>query len=144
MRLTALTDSPAAFLAAYEDECRYSEEEWRAEFGRGEWIIGEIGGHPVSLVGVTREPGAPDSERYLEYMWVEPGYRRSHVAIKMLAAIFSDLKESGVRTVFLWVLDGNRAAVQLYQQLDFVSTAERQRLTIRPESFEERFRLDLT
>jgi ribosomal protein S18 acetylase RimI-like enzyme len=143
-RLRALKDSPQAFLATYAKEVRYGEDRWLAEFERGDWIVGEAGGEPVCLVGVTREPGAPDSERYLEYVWVASTYRRSGVALAMLKEIIENLKVSGVRTVFLWVLGGNEPALRLYEQLHFVSTSEKGSLEdFRPGCWEERFRRDL-
>lgn len=144
VRLAALQDSPRAFLRTYEEENAYSEDRWQAEFTRGEWSIGFIGDKPVGLLGATREPGAPADQRYLEYLWVSSEYRRSGIARAMLAMAIGRLRAAGVRTVFLWVLDGNDAAIHFYRSVGFVSTNQRQPLPEHPAGSEERMRLNLT
>jgi ribosomal protein S18 acetylase RimI-like enzyme len=143
VRLSALHDSPRAFLSTYERENAYDQAQWRAEFTRGDWSIGLVEGNPVSLLGATWEPETPGHQRYLEYLWVAPGHRRSGIARTMLWIAIDRLREAGVRTVFLWVLDGNDAAVHLYRSIGFVSTNHRQPLPTHPAGNEERMRLDL-
>ncbi len=143
IRLTALRESPHAFLATYEKERLYGQDEWLAEFDRGSWHVGLVESEPVSLLGVTREPDTPSDECFLEYIWVSPKYRRSRIAFEMLGSVIDGLRSSGVRTVFLWVLDGNDAAVHLYQQVGFVRTNHSQPLAARPGRSEERMRLIL-
>ena len=143
VRLTALRESPDAFLSTYEREKYYGEDEWRAEFKRGDWNVGRLRGQLVSLLGVTREPETPMHECYLEYIWVADRFRRSGVASRMLATVIDRLRGSGVRTVFLWILDGNDPAKRLYEQTGFVSTRRRQPLAARPGCSEELLRLDL-
>lgn len=143
IRLTALRDSPSAFLATYDREKEYGEERWRAEFIRGDWHIGLVDGEPVSLLGTTREPDTPAHQCYLEYLWISPGYRRSRIASWMLGTVLTRLRATGLRTAFLWVLDGNEAATQLYKRLGFVSSDLRQPLPGREDRSEERMQLDL-
>jgi ribosomal protein S18 acetylase RimI-like enzyme len=143
-RLNALKDSPNAFLATYDKEDGYDQEQWKGEFDRGKWIIGEIAGKPVCLMGITREPNTPLTECYLEYVWVAPDHRRSGFASYMLEYVLGDLKASGIRTVFLWVLDDNDAALLLYKERDFVSTNGLQPLEADPARSERQFRRDLT
>jgi len=143
IRLSALRESPDAFLSTYEQEQDYSERQWRAEFARGDWNVGLIEGRPVSLLGVTRESSTPEQECYLEYLWVSPECRRSGVARTMLTAIIERLRTSGMTTVFLWVLDGNEVAVHLYKRVGFTRMNHRQPLPADPGRSEERMRLDL-
>ena len=144
-RLLALRDSPAAFLATYERERLYPEAKWRAEFDRGAWNVGLDEKKPVSLLGVTREPGSPTDECYLEYLWVAPEWRGAGLALRMLELVLAQLMTDGVRTAFLWVLDGNRPARRLYERVGFVSTNDRQPIpdAERPGLVEERMLLDL-
>jgi GNAT superfamily N-acetyltransferase len=144
VRLAALKESPDTFLSTYEREKDFGEHEWRAEFERGDWNVGSFGGHFVSLLGVTRVPSTPAYQRNLEYLWVAAEFRRSGVASRMLAMAIDGLRESGVQTAFLWVLDGNHAAIRLYERVGFVSTHRRQPLEARPGRTEELLRLDLT
>jgi ribosomal protein S18 acetylase RimI-like enzyme len=141
-RLTALKDSPDAFLATHAREMTYGRERWVAEFDRGDWFIGELGEKPVCMVGVTHEPSTPPDECYLEYVWVAPGHRRSRGAYTMLTELLEGLKKSGIRTVFLWVLEGNEAALWLYKRLNFQSANTRQPLPDDPR-YEEKLRLEL-
>ena len=143
IRLSALHESPHAFLTTYGREQAYNEDQWRAEFTRGEWNIGIIGSRAVSLLGTTHESDTPVHECYLEYLWVSPECRGSGVAFDMLTIILDRLQTSGVRTVFLWVLDGNDTAIRLYKRVGFVSTNHRQPLSADPERSEERMQLDL-
>jgi ribosomal protein S18 acetylase RimI-like enzyme len=143
IRLSALRESPHAFLSTYEREKSFSERRWLAEFGRGHWAIGILHGTPISLLGATREPGTPADKCYLEYLWVTPECRRSGVASSMLAAVLDHVQALGVRTVFLWVLDGNDAAVCLYKRAGFVSNNYRQPLEAHPGRSEELMWLDL-
>jgi ribosomal protein S18 acetylase RimI-like enzyme len=140
-RLTALRESPRAFLATHEEEGGAGQDRWLSEFDRGEWIVGQIGGETACQMGVTREFGRP-AVRHLEYVWVAPAYRRSRVAFHMLSNVLGDLKQSNVQTVFLWVLDGNDAAKWLYKRLDFTDADERQEYPD-PSRVWVRLRLDL-
>jgi len=143
IRLTALSESPHAFLSSYERESVYGEDQWRAEFTRGDWNVGFMEGRPASLLGVTREPDTPAGARYLEYLWVAPDCRRHHFALDMIVDVLDGLRARGMRTAFLWVLDGNEVAMSVYRRAGFMSTNHRQPLVARPGRTEERLYLNL-
>jgi ribosomal protein S18 acetylase RimI-like enzyme len=100
-------------------------------------------GKQVSLLGATREPGRPVHERFLEYLWVSPGWRRSGVGFQFFSLVLGRLQVAGVRTVFLWVMDGNDAAEQLYRKAGFEPVGQPVPLTARQGRSEQLFRLDL-
>lgn len=127
IRLTALNESPRAFLSTYAKEQAFGEQDWRAEFSRGEWNIEVRGGEAVALVGVTRERGTPPGECYLEYIWVSPGFRRRGVATDLVKNVLQRLLVLGFGTIWLWILDGNEPARCLYEKCGFSSTGTRQR-----------------
>jgi len=143
IRLAALSDSPEAFLHTYDEEAAFGEMAWLAEFDRGDWNIGMEGDEPVGLLGCTRDRDVPAHQRYLEYLWVYPEWRNKGLALFMITAVLKTLRTSGVKTTFLWVLDGNHAAVRLYKRVGFVSSNHRQALEKRPGRSEERMHLDL-
>ncbi len=143
VRLTALSESPGTFLSSYERELSYGEGEWRAEFSRGEWTIAVDHGQAVGLLGATHEVDTPSRERYLEYMWVSPEFRRTGVASTLIRTVLSQLLSSGIITVWLWILDSNEAAQQLYERSGFVSTNEKQPLPNDSSRSEERMRISL-
>ncbi len=143
LRLFALAESPDSFLATHDTENSYSEREWRDEFIRGAWHVGTLNGDVVGLVGVTREDGMPHEDCYLEYIWIAADLRGSGFAAQMVTEVLDALRESGVRTAYLWVMDGNETAVKFYTRLGFRSTDESHPLDTRPGRSEERFRRDL-
>jgi ribosomal protein S18 acetylase RimI-like enzyme len=142
-RLAALRDSPHAFLASYQTEKDFDELRWRAEFGRGDWTISILQDEPAAIVGCTWENGISDSGRYLEYLWVAPRWRNKGVAHHMLTVVLDRLRKAGVRTAYLWVLDGNDAAVRLYKSVGFTSSDQRQPLAARPGRTEELMQINL-
>jgi ribosomal protein S18 acetylase RimI-like enzyme len=143
VRLRALRDSPHAFLSTYQQEGDYAEPRWRCEFQRGRWTVGAVAGRAVGLLGVTRGYDVAADDRYLEYLWIAPGHRRSGLGLTLLTTVVGQLRTVGIRTVYLWVLDGNELALRLYRRVGFVSTGVRQPLAGRPGVSEERFALDL-
>jgi ribosomal protein S18 acetylase RimI-like enzyme len=143
IRLAALRDSPHAFLSSYQVESAFDELRWRAEFDRGQWTVSIEDDQPAGIVGCTREPETPTDECYLEYIWVAPRLRNKGVAHNMLTVVLGRLRESGVRTAYLWVLDGNDAAVQLYKRVGFISSDRRQPLAERPGRTEELMQFNL-
>lgn len=147
IRLAALQESPSAFLAEYGKEEAFDDRRWRDEFERGNWFVGimekEPDDDPISVLGITRELTTPPYECYLEYLWVAPGDRCRGVAFEMVNQVLQRLRRSGVRTVFLWILDGNDRAIRLYKRLGFVSCDVRQPLPDRPQVYEELMRFNL-
>lgn len=141
IRLRALSDSPDSFLSTLERETSFREEQWRAEFDRGEWNIGLRNKEAVSLLGATREEDTPPEQCYLEYMWVAPTFRRSGFALHTIRVVLGRLSAAGVRTVLLWVLNGNKAAEELYRHAGFESANVRQPLPGDTERTEELMRL---
>ena len=85
----------------------------------------------------------PSQECYLEYMWVAPGLRRSGVASMLLRTVLDRLRDSGVHTVRLYVLDGNKDAMHLYERFGFERMNERQLLRDHQAGSEELMRLRL-
>jgi ribosomal protein S18 acetylase RimI-like enzyme len=141
MRLAALRESPHSFLSTYEKEKAFDEPKWRAEFDRGDWNVSVQDSESAGIVGCTREAETPIHECYLEYIWVVPHWRNKGVAHHMLTDVLARLRRSGVRTAYLWVLDGNDAAVQLYKGVGFISSNHRQ--PARPGRTEELMQFSL-
>ena len=101
------------------------------------------GDEPAGIVGCTREADMPTDECYLEYLWVAPEWRNKGVAHTMVTDVLDYLRKSGMRRAYLWVLDGNDAAVRLYKRVGFVSSNNRQPLEERPGRTEERMQFNL-
>lgn len=149
IRLTALNADPTTFLASHQAEEAFAEQRWRQEFSRGEWNVMVAKKRLrrcryVGLVGVTRLPDSPSQECYLEYLWVPQRFRRRGVASMLLRTVLDRLRESGVHTVWLYILDGNTPAMRLYRRFGFKSTDERLPLPDNPKRTEELMRLRLS
>ena len=143
IRLLALEDYPAAFLSSHEREAAYDEQRWRQEFSRGVWNILLAGGKEIGLLGVTRELAMSSQECYLESLWIAPDFRRNRAASMMLRTVLNRLRDSGVHTVWLYILNGNEGARRLYEKFGFQSTNEWQLLPDHPAGSEHRMKLRL-
>jgi ribosomal protein S18 acetylase RimI-like enzyme len=144
VRLAALKADPTVFLSSHKIELAYLEPKWREEFSRGEWYAMCASGQDVGLVGATRGPDLLLHECELEYLWVAPDSRRAGGATLLLRTVLDRLRDSGVRTVWLWILNGNGPALRLYEQFGFRSTNQRQPLSKQPGRYEERMWLRLS
>ena len=61
-------------------------------------------------------------------MWVDPRVRGTGLGRQLVAAIVDWARRRGARALQLWVTEGNKAAVALYEQSGFQRTGERQPL----------------
>jgi ribosomal protein S18 acetylase RimI-like enzyme len=143
IRLTALREDPSAFLFSHEKELAYGEQEWRQEFSRGQWYIMVSDYKEIGLLGVTREEAASEQKYYLEYLWVAPDFRQAGRASSLLRTALARLRASGVRTVWLYILDGNEPAMRLYRTFGFQSANKRLLLPDHPAGGEELLTLSL-
>lgn len=85
VRLAALQDSPAAFVASLEAEQSESEEFWRERMRRSLRLVAMVDSQPVGVVSV----GAADEEENageLFGLWVHPDHRGSGVATELVRA----------------------------------------------------------
>lgn len=144
MRLAALKDSPRSFLSCYEDELRFGEEQWRAEFRRGSWILACLAGEPVGMVGVTAFTDIPAQDRYIECLWIEPCLRGTGLALAFVGKVIDELADARVGSVWLWILDGNHAASNLYKKLGFTVQGNPVDLEKYPGRWETRMMLSLS
>jgi RimJ/RimL family protein N-acetyltransferase len=149
LRLRALKDSPGCFLSTFDDELEFQKQrQWAREFDRGSWYAAVRGSDDIGLIGFTREPDMSLSEYYIEFMWVarESGntnIRKHGVGEYMLLSRLDELRRTGLKRVYLWVLTGNDTAVRLYERVGFTLTGERQRVEGRRDCYERRMELSL-
>jgi RimJ/RimL family protein N-acetyltransferase len=141
IRLMALESDRESFLATHEKESAYNEFRWREEFLRGKWIIVADQDDDIALLGVTKEKDTPQCECYLEFMWVTKERRRQHIATDILHEVLNALRQSGIITVWLWVLEGNARAADLYKRIGFSFTGKSQPLPNNPSRNEEQMKL---
>jgi ribosomal protein S18 acetylase RimI-like enzyme len=145
VRLDALRESPASFLSTFAEERQYGQQHWQAELLRGAWLVGtgDDAAQAQALLGATRGADIPVDDRYLSYLWVAPPARGRGVGTTLVTRMLMHLRERDVPRVWLWVLDGNDAAHQLYRKVGFESTGLRKPLHHDPSRIEERLLLEL-
>lgn len=138
LRLSALEDSPDAFLSKDDAGRAGDEAHWRGRCAKAVWVVARIGQQAVGLACSVQDPGTP-AARYVESVWVDPAHRRKGVLRGMLRRLIA--LEPDVRSWFIWVLDSNDAARVVYERLGFETTGKRQALTVTPGLTEELMRL---
>jgi GNAT superfamily N-acetyltransferase len=123
LRLAALSDAPEAFWATWEDERRYTREEWKG-FARGVvWFVA-VHEDPLGLVGCLRREESPDEPEVIG-MWVRPDQRGTGTADLLIGAVHGWAVSAEVRSLGLWVVEGNDRARRFYERHLYRSTGER-------------------
>jgi GNAT superfamily N-acetyltransferase len=129
-RLSALTESPAAFASTLDREADLNADSWQQRVASGTWFVAREAGEPVGLVaGVAdRETGGP----HLVAMWVDPRVRGRGVGMALVEAVKDWAEAAAAEQLILWVADGNDRARRLYERCGFLDTGRRQPLPSDP------------
>ena len=120
VRLQSLLDSPHAFSVTYAAALKYSEADWRARAsGRSQYqyILAMQRTRAIGIVG-----GKADAS--LEFnviaMWVNPEFRGSDIANKLISAIKEFASSQGHNRVVLSVTSHNLRAINFYSRHGFI------------------------
>ncbi|MGA5298876.1 GNAT family N-acetyltransferase [Nucisporomicrobium flavum] len=132
-RLAALRDSPEWFLPSEPHESSWSDERWRSSCTTGVWAVAEAGGVIVGLARLTDAPDGP----HVGSVWSHPRHRRRKIASTLVQLLVDEVPGSDV---FVWVIQPNPAAQELYESLGFKRTDETQQID--GVGTEVRFRLE--
>ena len=109
MRLTALQESPEAFVASLDDEAAESEDFWRERMVRSTRLVAQVDGVPVGVASVG-EYADEENAAQLFGLWVEPAKRGSGVASALVKAGARTAADSGYRHLLYWVGTNNGRA----------------------------------
>lgn len=140
VRLRALRDAPHAFGSTIARESGFKESHWRMRVrSTPTWVALDDAGAPQGMVSLVLEPGSPADDRHVVALWVAPDRRRRGTAWALLDVVARAAAADGARTVSLWVVDDNAAAIDLYVRAGFQRTGERQPLPRDPDRTEERY-----
>lgn len=148
VRLRALLTDPDAFGASYEDAASHGDDHWEerataAASGNEQFIaIAEDGGRVVGMVGAYT-PQDASHLRHLVSTWVAPEARGKGLGSELVVSVVEWARTTGASEVTLWVVDGNRPAIALYEGAGFVPTGERQPLPSNPSLVESLMSLSL-
>lgn len=130
VRLDALAGAPpGTFSTTHAEAVQWSERQWREWTARRHpFFVAVTESGPVGSAGVIITDGRPE----LVSMWTAPPSRRSGISDQLVQAVAEWARGAGHRELRLWVLDGNRAAEQLYRRNGFIRTG-----AVRPCSAED-------
>jgi len=132
LRLRALADAPSAFAHPHDEISAKPDAYWDemtrsvTEPGRHAMFVAEDEATPVGMAFGTLPRDVPDVP-HVGGMWVDPAARARGIGRALAEAVFDWARQRGYRRIGLWVTEGNRPAVALYERLGFVPTGRRDR-----------------
>ena len=135
IRLRALKNDPDAFGSAYAFESMQGDAYWQdwaagsSVSGRRLTALAQSNQTDIGMGGAKREGHAVE----IVALWVDPGFRRIGVALRILDFIRNVMPAS---SHFLWVNANHAAAIALYARAGFRDTGMRQSLPRDPNVLE--------
>jgi ribosomal protein S18 acetylase RimI-like enzyme len=142
MRLQAATDTPFAIVPTREEEARWTREEniIRVRTTPQQTVFGAFDGATlVGIVGWRRETRRKFAHKSLIWgVFVDPAYRRTGIARRLMERAIAHAGASGVEQVQLSVSAQNPRAQTLYRSLGFtIYGTEPRSMRIDGEYFDE-------
>lgn len=132
VRLTALQESPEAFVAARDDEEAEPEDFWRERMARSTRLLAEVDGAPVGVASVG-EYSDEEGAAQLFGLWVEPAKRGTGVASALVREGARAAADSGHRQLLYWVGTDNGRAVAFASGFGFRPTSDRRPMRVRSD-----------
>ena len=119
IRLAALAESSGSFASAVDQEQAFTEEQWRAFLLRGATFEASVQGEAVGLVaGIERVPPGLGS------LWVEPSWRGSGLADRLVDAVAQWASLCGHDRLTLWAITDDLRACRFYERQGFRPTGK--------------------
>ncbi len=115
VRQRSLTEDPAAFSSSTTlwTGTNDTEDRWRARLADGACFIAYDDAKPVGMVaGLIHDDGS----HQLISMWVAPEARRRGIGARLIESVIS---WNGGEPLSLRVIDGNTAAITVYERYGF-------------------------
>ena len=137
LRLSALADAPDAFAHTHAEIAAKRDSYWQemtrsvTEAGRHVMFVAEESAAPIGMAFGTLDPERPRVP-HLGGMWVDPTARARGIGRALSDAVLAWARERGFGRIALWVTEGNRPAIALYQRMGFAATGRRDRLPANP------------
>jgi ribosomal protein S18 acetylase RimI-like enzyme len=123
IRLEALRTDPDAFGSTLEREESRSDDDWGAWLSRCATFVSEEAREAVGLAGGMIDEADGD-RAVLISMWVAPASRGRGVGSALVNAVVEWAATAGKQRVDLLVIEGNAAAIALYEKCAFTFTGE--------------------
>ena len=141
VRLSALEESPEAFVATVEEERAYEEDFWRTRMRRSQRLLAEQEGAPVGVasVGQARQEGEKDNDKVAELfgLWVAPAARGTGVATQLVQAGADAARKQGRSHLAYWVGADNGRAVAFASGFGFRPTDSRRPMRVKGDDDDE-------
>lgn len=119
IRLSALKESPEMFGSTYACEEKLSIEVFEARL-RDAMVFGAYIDKEIVGLSILKQDGGPKDahKAYLSGVFVAPEHRGRGIAEKLLLAVKCYANEH-MEQIMLTVVDGNKAAISLYEKQGF-------------------------
>ncbi len=144
IRLHALAESPTSFGSTLAEEEAFGDDRWRGRAAGTEGaqlFLAWCAGAAVGIAGVLDEG---DGTAQMVSVWVDPQHRGRGVGRALTQEALRFAIEHGFACMRLWVTDGNAPARNLYENLGFSPTGNRQPLPSDPSMEEHELQLVLS
>jgi len=126
-RLESVVTSPDAFLAYAAQLEAKPLEYWQEEIRSSTWVVVQ-GGNKILGIAAAKPPGGmdnyahPEEACFIESVWIAPSMRRSGVGERLVTYLIEERRKVGIQRFYLWVIDHNIPAIDLYDRTGFKRT----------------------
>lgn len=130
VRLTALAESPEAFVATHAAEEAEPEQFWRDRMERSTRLLAEVDGEPVGIASIGAVGEQKPEAAQLFGLFVRPDARGSGVATALVRAGAQVAAEQGRSQLYYWVGTDNGRAVAFASGFGFRPTGLRRPMRV--------------
>jgi RimJ/RimL family protein N-acetyltransferase len=130
VRLAALSESPEAFKATYEEESRLEEQEWRERMRRSTRLVAARGEAVLGVASLGDSEARPAQGAQIFGLWVVPSARGTGVAWELVQACADHARAQGKSHLSYWVGTENGRAVAFASSFGFRPTDTRRPMRV--------------
>jgi ribosomal protein S18 acetylase RimI-like enzyme len=130
IRLTALKESPEAFVATHAQEENFDEPVWRDRMRRSRRLVAEHDGPTVGVVCLGHADAEHPGSGELFGLWVAPEARGTGVAWKLVEAGAEQARQDGLSHLRYWVDTDNGRAVAFASSFGFLPGGDRRPMRV--------------
>ena len=124
VRLAALREAPAAFVARFADEESHTDNFWRERMMRSCRIVAERGDEPIGMVCLALSDEDPETGEVFG-LWTAPTARGQRIAWDLVTAACKQAAEEGCTRLYFWAGSDNASAIGFASSFGFRPTGER-------------------